>query len=103
MMIEGTSWSTALAVGTTDLTGGRRKGSAWCKCNSSMALKMNNHEKLIILRLGGGGAGTRFFMDPTTGIAVVFGVQVYMPPDLEVNNLVTKLEHTLYEGLNIGI
>ena len=28
---EGTSWSTALAVCTTDLAGRRRKGSAWCK------------------------------------------------------------------------
>ena len=25
------SWSTALAICTTDLTGQRRKGSAWCK------------------------------------------------------------------------
>jgi hypothetical protein len=31
LMIEGTSWSTALAVCCTDLPTGRRKGSAWCK------------------------------------------------------------------------
>ena len=31
IMTEGTSWSTALAVCTTDLPGRRRKGSAWCK------------------------------------------------------------------------
>ena len=31
IMNEGTSWSTALAVSTTDLANGRRKGSVWCK------------------------------------------------------------------------
>ena len=31
IMTEGTSWSTALAVCTTDLAGRRRKGTAWCK------------------------------------------------------------------------
>ena len=31
IMTEGTSWSTALAVCTTDLPSGRQKGSAWCK------------------------------------------------------------------------
>ena len=31
IMTEGTSWSTALAVGITDLAGRRQKGSAWCK------------------------------------------------------------------------
>ena len=44
-----------------------------------------------------------YFMDPTTGIAVVFGSQVTSPPDTEVNKVVKKLEHTLYEGLNIGV
>ena len=38
VMSGNTSWSTALAVDTTDLTGRRRKGSTWCKCNSSMVL-----------------------------------------------------------------
>ena len=58
-----------------------------------------------ILRLGGGWAGTMYFMDPTTGIAVVFGVQVASPPDIEVshNQLINKLELALYEGLNTGI
>ena len=35
IMTEGTSWSTALAVSTTDLANGRRRGSAWCKSLSS--------------------------------------------------------------------
>lgn len=25
-------WSTALCVNTTDVAGGRKKGSAWCRC-----------------------------------------------------------------------
>lgn len=35
IMTEGTSWSTALAICTTDLSGGRRRGSGWCKSKSS--------------------------------------------------------------------
>ena len=31
VMVEGASWSTALAVCTTDLPGRRRKGSVFCK------------------------------------------------------------------------
>ena len=45
-------------------------------------------------------------MDPTTGIAVVFGVQIlssHSPPDIEVYKMAMKLERTLYEGLNIGV
>jgi hypothetical protein len=46
---SGASRTTALAICTSDLTGGRHKGSVWW----------------------GGWARTGFFMDPTTGIAVV--------------------------------
>ena len=38
LVMSENTWSTALAVDTTDLTGRRRKGSAWCKCNPSMVL-----------------------------------------------------------------
>ena len=38
IMSEGTSWSTALAVSTTDMPSGRRKGSAWGKSRSSVPL-----------------------------------------------------------------
>jgi len=81
VMSEGTSWSTALAVDTRDLTGRRRKGSAWW----------------------GGWAGTLYFMDSTTGIAAVFGVQVVSDRDMEAYKVAIKLERTLYEGLNIGV
>ena len=37
IMTEGTSWSTALAVSTTDLANRRRKGTGWCKTKSSTA------------------------------------------------------------------
>jgi hypothetical protein len=40
-------------------------------------------------------------MDSTTGIAVVFGVQVVSDRDMEAYKVAIKLEHTLYEGLNI--
>jgi hypothetical protein len=43
-------------------------------------------------------------MDPTTGIAVVFGVQVASDHgrEMEPYKAAMKLEHTLYEYLNIG-
>ena len=54
--------------------------------------------------LGGGWAGTLYFMDSTTGIAVVFGVQVVLSDrDMETYKVAMKLERTLYEGLNIGV
>lgn len=40
-------------------------------------------------------------MDPTTGIAVVFGVQI-VPQDTEATKVILKLERTLYKGLSIG-
>lgn len=41
-------------------------------------------------------------MDPTAGVAVVFGTQVAPPPNLEVRTITMKLERTLYEGLEMG-
>ena len=41
-------------------------------------------------------------MDPTTGIAAVFGVQVAPSGDTEALKVILKLERTLYEGLKIG-
>jgi hypothetical protein len=58
--------------------------------------------KFIILRLGGGWAGTGFFMDPTTGIAVVFGVQVAPTRDIELFKVAIPLDRALYAGLKIG-
>lgn len=40
-------------------------------------------------------------MDPTTGIAAVFGVQI-VPQDMEAIKVNLKLERTLYKGLTIG-
>ena len=40
-------------------------------------------------------------MDPTTGIAAVFGVQI-APQDTEATKVILKLERTLYNGLKIG-
>ncbi|KAF8803353.1 beta-lactamase [Phlegmacium glaucopus] len=78
--IEGLSWSTALAICTVDWPGRRRKGSAFW----------------------GGWAGTGGFIDPTTGIAAVFGVQVTPSKNMEVHGLMAELESTLYEALKNG-
>ena len=49
--------------------------------------------------------GTGFFMDPTTGIAVVSGAQVAPDAgiDAELNEVFIKFESTLYKGLNTVI
>ena len=54
-----------------------------------------------MFRIGGGWANTSYFMDPTTGIAAVFGVQI-APQDTEATKVILKLERTLYNGLKIG-
>jgi len=48
---------------------------------------------------GGGWAGTVHFIDPTTGIALVFGVQVAPPPDLTSLQLMMQAEGLVYAGL----
>ena len=55
--------------------------------------------------LGGGWAGTRFFMDPATGIAVVSGVQETpnTTRDLELYKVGQKLESILYQGLKVVV
>jgi hypothetical protein len=43
-------------------------------------------------------------MDPTAGIATVFGVQVVAPTmDIEVFKVAIPLQNTLYESLNIVV
>ncbi|KAJ7505422.1 beta-lactamase/transpeptidase-like protein [Mycena galericulata] len=71
-------FSRGLFCNTDDIPGGRRKGSgAW-----------------------GGWANTSFFVDPTTGIAVVFGTQLAPSGDDKHDSLYALLEKTLYSGLS---
>jgi hypothetical protein len=60
---------------------------------------------IIFLCLGGGWAGTGFFMDPMTGIAVVSGAQVVSTTgrDLELLKVARKLESALYQGLKVVV
>ena len=51
---------------------------------------------------GGGWAGTSYFIDPTSGIAVVFGVQVAPARDVEVAKVWLKLEALIYSALSNG-
>ena len=65
-------------------------------------LMLTSHFDLEILNgyfEGYGWAGTYYFMDPTTGIAVVYGTQVVPPTDPEVDRLWAQLETALYAGL----
>jgi hypothetical protein len=50
---------------------------------------------------GGGWAGTSHFIDPTSGIAVVFAVQV-TPRDVEVEKVWSKFEVLIYSALSNG-
>jgi len=52
--------------------------------------------------LGWGYAGTYFFMDTTTGIAVVMGTQLLPRADPDVLNLWKELEKALYSGLIVA-
>ncbi|KAJ3504164.1 hypothetical protein NMY22_g18012 [Coprinellus aureogranulatus] len=77
MVHKGLQFSTGLALMGEDVPGMRRKGSGWW----------------------GGWAGTQFFLDPTSGIAVVFGSQLVPPGDEKVVKLQRDLEKTLYANL----
>jgi len=75
--LPGSQWSTGLAVTTYDWPMRRKNGSAFWS----------------------GWAGTYFFMDPTTGVAAVFGTQIVPSRDSEVLKLYAEFEETLYAGL----
>ncbi|KAJ7261704.1 beta-lactamase/transpeptidase-like protein [Mycena haematopus] len=70
-----------LFVNTADVPGKRRSGSgAW-----------------------GGWASTSFFVDPTTGIAVVFGMQVAPTGDSTHKQLLSVLEREVYTALGVAV
>lgn len=51
---------------------------------------------------GGGWAGTHGFIDPTTGIAVVFGIQMTPSKDVDLVTNWTRLEELVYSAVNPG-
>ncbi|KAJ6619485.1 beta-lactamase/transpeptidase-like protein [Mycena sp. CBHHK59/15] len=70
-----------LLVNTMDVPGKRRKDSgAW-----------------------GGWANTSFFMDPTTGVAVVLGTQLAPACDDRYELLYSQVENELYRGFQVGL
>ncbi|KAF9483313.1 beta-lactamase/transpeptidase-like protein [Pholiota conissans] len=75
-------WSSGVAVAMDDWPKGRRKGSAFWA----------------------GWAGTQFFIDPATGVAAVFGVQIVTlvsgTDDPESLKGITAFEEALYSGLD---
>ncbi|KAH9474693.1 carboxylate methylbutanoyltransferase mlcH [Psilocybe cubensis] len=70
-------WGTAIGVTATDWPGRRKKGSGFWW----------------------GWAHTFFHIDPSTGIATVFGTQVIPMPDRDVFKIFARFEETLYAGL----
>ncbi|PPQ74395.1 hypothetical protein CVT26_000946 [Gymnopilus dilepis] len=71
------SFGVGLCLATADWPGRRKKGSGFWY----------------------GWAGTYYFMDPATGIAVTYGTQVVPTCDVEVVRLWEALERALYAGL----
>ncbi|CAK5284762.1 unnamed protein product [Mycena citricolor] len=70
-------YSHGLVLFTEDLPGKRRKGTgAW-----------------------GGLAMTSYFMDPTTGIAVIFGTQILPPRDKVYEKVYGEIERTIYDAI----
>lgn len=64
---------------------------------SSTKIRLELLRTLVILVLAGGWESPGYFLDPTTGFAVVFGVQLAPIRDSEVSKVAKKLERTLYE------
>ncbi|KAF7374585.1 hypothetical protein MSAN_00343100 [Mycena sanguinolenta] len=74
-------YSRGLFVNTADVPGKRRSGSgAW-----------------------GGWASTDYFVDPTTGIAAVFGMQVAPTSDNTHRRLLDVLEREVYTALGVTV
>ncbi|KAJ2914596.1 hypothetical protein MD484_g5842, partial [Candolleomyces efflorescens] len=74
---NGLNWSTGLAITTNDLPGKRKANSGFW----------------------GGWAGTLFFIDPTTGIAIVTGTQIIPTSDKGAIELLDKAEEIVYANL----
>ncbi|KAJ7866173.1 beta-lactamase/transpeptidase-like protein [Mycena leptocephala] len=75
--IGGADWGRGLLVNTVDVPGKRRSGSGtW-----------------------GGWASTSYFVDPATGVAAVFGMQVAPKGDDTHKRLLSVLEKTVYAAL----
>ena len=76
-------------------------------CPLTLSSNLFKLSKLIsfFFCLGGGWAGTRFFMDPTSGIAVVSGVQEApsIARDVELLKVYSELESILYHGLKVVV
>ena len=67
------SWTNASATNLTDWKNRRRAGSASCE------LPPSSKEMCYVLSStssGGGWTGTNFWIDPTTGVAGVMGIQM---------------------------
>ncbi|TFK32078.1 beta-lactamase/transpeptidase-like protein [Crucibulum laeve] len=76
-VLTDSQWSIGLCMNVTDWPGARRKGSGcWY-----------------------GWAGTYYFVDPTTGIAAVYGTQIVPTRDKEVVRVWAEGEKALYAGL----
>ncbi|KAF8153185.1 beta-lactamase/transpeptidase-like protein [Crassisporium funariophilum] len=77
--------------------------TGWTDCQFGVGLCLNNSDYPGRRRKGSGfwygWAGTYYFMDPTTGIAAVYGTQVVPTRDPEVLKLWEQLEEALYAVL----
>jgi CubicO group peptidase (beta-lactamase class C family) len=57
---------------------------------------------LLYYSAGGGWAGTHGFIDPTTGIAVVFGIQMVPSNNVDLVKNWTRLEELVYSAVDPG-
>jgi len=89
-------WSVGLCLAKNDWPGRRKKGSGYCRL-----LPYHDSDISLTHAKGWGWAGTYYFLDPTTGIAVVFGTQVVPPIDTETVKLWEEVEKVIYAGLGV--
>jgi len=82
-------WRSPLTIG--------QDAARWALLSVSSTLTLVS--VILSLRTGSGWAGTVYFMDPTTGVAAVFGTQILPGRDIETTKLYKEFEEALYSGL----
>ena len=85
-----------LCINTKDRLGKRRKGSGWCELPPYIIYL----HLLADTAKGYGWANTYHFLDPESGVALVFGTQLVPTRDVEVLKLWDELEGIFYNDLS---
>ena len=92
-----TQFGTAMGLITKDWPNRRKKGTGFCE----WAFGVLSDPPFLILFSGSGWAGLEFFVDPGSGIALAFGIQILPWGDQELWEAWPKLESLVYSALAV--